>query len=82
MNAQGQRVDVLAWIAEASKAIDVAYGPQAQLPKEAPFVSSAFSDLIGFVSDAECKCRPENEHYAEHICCRCELLARVGGAQS
>ena len=39
------------------------------------------SDLIAFIRDADCTCRPETEHYAAHTCRRCELLARVGGAE-
>src|SRR5688500_13824727 len=45
------RLDVLAWIAEAAKAIDRAYGLQAQLPKEAPAISAAIRELIEAADD-------------------------------
>lgn len=44
-------------------------------------LTAAVSDLIDFLRDADCNCRPETEHYAAHTCSRCELLARVGGAE-
>lgn len=37
------------------------------------------TDLVLFVEAADCHCTPAEGRYAEHVCMRCELLARCGG---
>lgn len=38
-------------------------------------------EMGDFVRGADCNCLPETERYEVHTCRRCELLARVGGAE-
>jgi len=47
----GKWEGVIAWIAEAANAIDKAYGPQAQLPKEAPKVAAAVNELLDAIEN-------------------------------
>lgn len=39
------------------------------------------SDAFEFIRDADCNCRPATEKYEAHTCRRCELLAKIGGAE-
>ena len=67
MSAQTQKVDVLGWIDEASKAIDIAYGPQAQLPREAAHVRALVAALINAATEVRAAHRelPSADHGEE-----------------
>lgn len=74
-----ERIDVLAVLRNAVEVTGRSLTPieRSELFK----ARAAVEDLIDFLRDADCNCRPETEHYAAHTCSRCELLARVGGAE-
>ena len=73
-----ERIDLLAILrAEIERAGGDAY----PVGRALIAARDAVEDLIDFLRDAECNCRPATEQYEAHTCRRCELLARVGGAE-
>ena len=73
-----ERIDVLAVMDKAIVRLGAGW-PNTQ--REMTTARAAAAGLIDFIRNADCNCRPETEHYAAHTCSRCELLARVGGAE-
>lgn len=45
--------------------------------QEMDSIKGLIEDMIDFVADSECRCRPETQKYAAHKCQRCELLDRL-----
>lgn len=73
-----ERIDMLPVIGAAVRVMRAAnlHGYADDL-NEAGYVAA---ELIEFLRDADCNCRPATEQYAAHTCRRCDLLARIGSA--
>lgn len=67
------REPCIADVLEAARAED--------LRQSAHRTREVVSELLAFVHDAECECRPETERYAPYTCTRCVLIERTGGAR-
>lgn len=79
MNAQGQRADVLALMQLAADMLDTGeFEVDRETGHQIEAAIPLVAELIDFIRDAECNCRPETEEYAAHTCRRCDLLARIG----
>jgi hypothetical protein len=78
MNAQAQRMDVLAVLDRQMEFTIASDYPGASTDhRDMCAARDAVAELIDFLRDAECNCRPEEGPYAAHTCNRCRLLARI-----
>ena len=80
MNAQGQRVDVLAVMQLAADMLDTGeFEVDRETGRQLEAAIPLVAELIEFVRDAECYCLTGIPGRAAHTCRRCDLLARIGG---
>lgn len=69
-----ERIDILRWISNQP-------ADNGWKAREKQWAYDAGADMIDFIRDADCNCRPATEKYEAHTCRRCELLARIGGVE-